>query len=93
MLPLEHGTIKTGELHMDSSANTNLTVERATMDTISVLMAGCHIHTVVTSFPSKLRATNKQMMTVPLSGKHLLETRNVLKVFIPSRRLFSFCQM
>jgi hypothetical protein len=81
MLLLELGTIKTDVLHMDSSASTNLIVERVTMDMTFVLTAGCHFHTVVTSLPLKLKATNKQMKIATLSGKHLLETRHVSTIF------------
>ena len=81
MLLLELGTIKTDVLRMDSSASTNLIVEKVTMDMTSVLKAGCHFHTVVTSLPSKLKATNKQMKIATLSGKLLLETRNVSTIF------------
>ena len=81
MLLLELGTIKTDVLRMDSSASTNLIVEKVTMDMTYVLKAGCHFHTAVTSLPSKLKATNKQMKIVTLSGKHLRETRNVSTIF------------
>lgn len=81
MLLLELGTIKTDVLHMDSSASTNLIVEKVTMDMTFVLTAGCHFHTVATSLPSKLKATNKQMKIVTLSGKHLLEIRHVSTIF------------
>ena len=79
---LELGTIKTGVLPMDSSANTSLIVEKATMDMTFVLRAGCHSHMVVTSLHSKLKDTNKRMKIVTLSGKRLLETRNDLTTII-----------